>query len=519
MKIVTGFEMQKIDKLAIHEFNIPSLLLMENAGKSVYEEIIKHFPDVKNKTIGIFCGKGNNGGDGFVTANYLLKDKINIKVFLLGKKNEVAGDAKVNLRKLIKEGVHIHEINTVADVEKLNEYTKDVDIVVDAILGTGFRGAALGLVGRVIDFINNMKKPIVSIDLPSGVNADTGEVLGACIKADITVTLGLPKTGLIFYPGIKYAGKIIVKEIGYPKEIFEKEKSTFELLESSFVKEKLPKRELNVHKGSVGKLLIIGGSRGYTGAVLLAAYSSLRTGVGLVTVGIPASLSSIIETKLVEAIKLPLPETKDNSISLSAEKNILNALANHDVLAIGPGLGRNKETWQLVRKIIDKTDKPTIVDADGLNAIAQDVEILSKIKSKRLKLILTPHPGEMARLINSTQDVVQTRRVDFAKEFAQKYNVILVLKGFHTVIASPLGLVSINPTGNPGMATAGMGDVLTGMISSLVAQGMDLYDAACCGVYLHGLAGDIAKEKYTEYGLIASDVIESIPLAIKKVFE
>lgn len=515
MKVITGSEMQNIDKRAVQDFKVPSLLLMENAGKKVCDEMLKFIPEIDSKIVGIFSGKGNNGGDGFVIARILAKRKIQVKVFLLGKKVEVSGDAKVNLNKLIKEKIDVKEITSLKDFEHLKSNAKDIDIVIDAVLGTGFKGSASGLLGRTLDFINDLKKPVISVDLPSGVNADTGEVAGSCVSATITVTLGLPKIGLLLFPGTNYVGKMIVGDIGLPKELLDnKEKACVEFVEFSDIKSILPKRLPTVHKGSVGRVLTVAGSVGYTGAAALTSNAVLRSGAGLVVLAMPASLNNILAMKLTEVITRPLPETKNGTLSLGSEKIINELSKDFQVLCLGPGIGRDKETWQLVRKLISTSKIPIVLDADGINAIASSTDIL---KNKKCSIIVTPHPGEMGRLINSSVENVQSHRLDIARNFAVKYGVTVVLKGANTVISSPAGKVYINSTGNSGMATAGSGDVLTGMISGFLAQGVKEVDACRMAVYIHGLSGDLVKEEKGEFGMIASDILNNIPRAIKQI--
>ena len=519
MKVVTGTEMQKIDRKAILDFNIKGIKLMENAGKRVADEIVKDFPDEIKNGVAIFSGKGNNGGDGFVVAMLLADKKINTRVFLACRKEEVSGDAKISLNKLLKIKKHrkeIKEISSFKDAETLKEEVREFGLIVDGLLGTGFKGSATGLIGKIIDMINEMKKPVVSIDLPSGVNADTGQVIGSCIRADMTVTLGLPKTGLLLYPGINYAGEVKVVDIGIPEEAINKEKMGCNLSEVREIKELIPKRYSDVHKGTAGKVLVIAGSVGYTGAACLASLSCLRSGAGLVTLGVPSGLNDILEVKLTEVITVPLPETKSRALSHEAGKVILELSRGYDCMAIGPGIGKEKETFHLVWYLIEHSTVPMVLDADGINAISGNTDIL---KHKKHELVITPHPGEMARLIHLTIDDVQSNRIEIARNFAQRHKCTVVLKGAHTIISSADGVIAINPTGNAGMATAGSGDVLTGIISAFISAKLNGFNASVAGAYVHGLAGDFAKEEKGEFGLIASDILENIPRTILKVLE
>lgn len=485
MKLVNTEEMRKIDNRTIQEFNIPSIELMERAGTACVENILKEFSGLKGKKVGIFVGKGNNGGDGLVIARLLANKKIPVKVFLVAREEDISDDAKINLNKLFKIGIKVKEINSFRKFEKERDNINGVDIIVDALLGTGFKGAVTGLLANIIDYLNTTGKPIIAVDLPSGLNVDLGNASGSCINADLTITLGLPKFGLFMYPGVKYAGRVVVGDIGIPDEIIKKEKLNINLTDTKDVLNLLPKRELNAHKGSVGKVLIVGGSIGLTGAVALTSQAVLRSGAGMAILAIPESLNQIMETKLTEVITKPIPETKNHTIALSSEKLILELANGCNAIALGPGLGRNKETDQFVKKIIQYAKVPIVLDADGLNAIVGSINIL---KQSKVPLVLTPHPGEMARLINSNIEEVLRDRFNLAREFAIKNKVILVLKGSYTVIADFKGELWVNSTGNSGMATAGTGDVLTGIIASLIAQGLTPIDASIAGVYIHGLA-------------------------------
>ncbi|MFH1825376.1 MAG: NAD(P)H-hydrate dehydratase [Candidatus Firestonebacteria bacterium] len=516
MKVVNGEDMRKIDTKAIVKFKIPSIDLMENAGKGVVDFLKQEFPDFKKKKICILCGKGNNGGDGLVIARWLTHMKVKVRVFLFAKKEELKKDVKINLNKLLKEKVTVNEVANFKDLAEIESEIKMDDIIIDALLGTGFTGAVTGLLAKLIDYVNTLETIVVSVDLPSGLNANNGQVISSCIKADYTVTLGIMKVGTLIYPGASYTGKLIVKDIGIPKDLIESDDIQLNFIVKEDLLNIFPKRIPDCNKGSAGKVLIIGGSVGLTGAPCLAGLSALRTGCGLVTLGIPASLNDIIEVKLTEVISKPLPENSNRALGLNSESYILNMSKNHDVLVLGPGLGRDKETGQLVRNLIREIRIPVVLDADGLNLISGNVSVL---KNKKAPFILTPHPGEMSRLANITIEDVQSNRIEVARDFAKKYNVILILKGARTVVAHPAGNVFINSTGNSGLATAGTGDVLTGMIAGIIAQGVNVLNGSMIGVYLHGLAGDMARESKTEYGMIASDVVENIPKAIKEIMK
>lgn len=516
MKVVTAEEMKEIDRKTIAS-GVPSIELMENAGRAVARAIKSRYSPLKGKRVSIFCGKGNNGGDGLVVARLLVKEKVKIKAFLLARKEELKKDPKINLKRTLKQKVKIIEIDSSRRLEKFGQEIKESDLIVDAILGTGIKGAPKGLEAKAIKFINTLKKPIVSVDIPSGVEGSTGKVSGEAVRADLTITFGLPKIGLVIYPGAEYVGELEVVDIGIPKKFLEDKRIKINLIAKEEISSYLKPRKPDTHKGTYGHLFVIAGSIGMTGAATLTSqaaslcFGALRSGVGLVTLGIPESLNEIMEIKLTEGMTLPLPETKKKTLSLKAEKKIIEFSKKTDALALGPGLSTDKETQRLVRNLIKKISLPMVIDADALNALVNNPSILRTLR------IITPHPGEMAKLIGKKAEEVQENRIKVAGDFAKKYKVIVVLKGARTVIADPEGDIYINPTGNPGMASAGVGDVLTGMIGSFLAQKKEPLEAAKMGVYIHGLAGDLAAQEKGEEPLIASDVLEKLPQAFRKL--
>lgn len=540
MKVVTAEEMREIDRKTIAS-GVPSIELMENAGRAVARAIKSRFAPLRGKRVSLFCGKGNNGGDGLVVARLLAKERAKIKVFLLAKKGELKEDPKTNLGKALSEKIRtprsarepcfsrfarkieVTEIDTSQKLERFGQEIKESDLIVDAILGTGIKGAPKGLEAETIKFINALKKPIVSVDIPSGVEGSTGKVSGEAVRADLTITFGLPKIGLVVYPGAEYVGELEVADIGIPKKFLEDEKIRVNLITKEEISSYLKPRKPDTHKGTYGHLFVIAGSVGMTGAATLTSqaaslcFGALRSGVGLVTLGIPESLNEIMEIKLTEGMTLPLPETKKKTLSLKAEKKIIEFSKKTDAIALGPGLSINKETQRLVKNLIKKISLPMVIDADALNALVGHLSILrSRIQDPGSRII-TPHPGEMARLIGKTTKEVQENRIKIAGDFAKRYKVIVVLKGARTVIADPEGNIYINPTGNPGMASAGVGDVLTGMIGSFLAQRKEPLEAAKIGVYIHGLAGDLACQEKGEEPLIASDILEKLPQAFKSL--
>lgn len=522
MKVVTAEEMREIDRKTIAS-GVPSIELMENAGRAVAKAIKSRFAPLRGKRISIFCGKGNNGGDGLVVARLLAKEKAKIRVFLLAKKEELKKDPKINLKKALKQKIEVIETVTFRRLERFKGEIKRSNLIVDAILGTGIKGAPKGLEAKAIRFINTLKKPIVSVDIPSGVEGSTGRVSGEAIRADFTITFGLPKIGLVIYPGAEYVGWLEVADIGIPKRFLRDKKIKVNLITKEEISSYLKPRKPDTHKGTYGHLLVIAGSVGMTGAATLTSqaaslcFGALRSGVGLVTLGIPEGLNEIMEVKLTEGMTLPLPETKKKTLSLKAEKKIIEFSKRADALALGPGLSTNEETKQLVRNLIKKISFSMVIDADALNALVGHLSILRPATRDPRPAIITPHPGEMARLIGKKAKEIQENRIKVARNFAKRYKVIVVLKGARTVISDPEGNVYINPTGNPGMASAGVGDVLTGMIGSSLTQRREPLEAAKTGVYLHGLAGDLAAQERGEESLVASDLLEKLSQAFKQM--
>lgn len=505
MKLATREIIREIDKASIEEYGILGLILMENAGRGVAKVVLKEFPEIKR--IAIFAGGGNNGGDGFVVARHLMKEGLDVTTYLAVDPKRYKGDALVNFQALSKIGGKVIRLNN-----GFADY-KGADLIVDALFGTGLDREVDGFYKEVIDFINSQSVPRVAVDIPSGLDSDTGFPLGVSVKADITVTLVLPKIGLAIYPGIDYAGKVYVVDITTPK--FLEKDIPFELITYDSVREILKPRHPNSHKGTYGHLFILAGSPGKTGAATLASLGGLRVGTGLVTVGIPKSLNPIMEEKTTEAMTEPLPETENTTlgkVSIEAAKRIISA--RKTALAIGPGISTTAETGEFFFEILRSSSLPMVVDADGVTLLVQNLKILKELKAP---LVLTPHPGEMSRLIGKTGEEIQKSRISVARDFSSMYNVYTVLKGARTVISTPDGRVFINPTGNPGMASGGMGDVLTGVIGGFLAQGYTPIDACILGVFAHGLAGDFIARKKGEAGIIAGDIAEVLPETLNEI--
>jgi hydroxyethylthiazole kinase-like uncharacterized protein yjeF len=514
MKLVTASEMRELDRRAIQDLGLPSLVLMENAGRTTYQILRREFPCLQGE-VAVVAGRGNNGGDGFVVARYLAHAGIPVAVFLLGPRDQVSGDARVNLEILDPLGVVVKEVLTEADLNPALRRLGRAGLIVDALLGTGLNSPVKGLMATLIDRLNRLRAPVLAVDIPTGLSADTGEVLGVALKAEITVTYGWPKVGQVLPPGRDYVGRLWQVDISIPP-IFAREVS-LELAEARDLRALLPPRPFASHKGDFGHLLVLAGSEGKTGAAAMSSEAALRAGAGLVTLGIPASLNDILEVKLTEAMTLPLPEAAEaRALGQGALRPIKEFLGRKSTLAIGPGLGTYPETRELVCKLVHDLPQPMVIDADGINNLAADTTCLEGAAGPR---ILTPHPGEMARLVGLSVPDVQVRRLDLARETAAKFGVTLVLKGAQTVVAAPDGRASLNSTGNPALASGGTGDVLTGLIGGFLAQGLAPWDAARLGVYLHGLAADYFVAHYGPRGLIAGDLLRVLPEVLNQFIQ
>ena len=517
MKIVSPEQMREIDRTAIEELGIPGRKLMERAGRAVADRVLGMLgPDLEQKNVILLAGKGNNGGDALVAARLLEDEGIKTRTYLLGRPTEIKGDASANLGRLFRNRAILVELTEDQELKDLRENLSDADLIVDGIFGTGFRGKAEGIAATVIELINRTPTPVVAIDIPSGLGGEFGEVGGIAVRAAVTVTMGLAKTGLVRGEGLKYAGRIEIADIGFPPEAIDPVAAELELLTPAELAGCLSPRSPVDHKGVYGRLLILAGSPGMTGAACLTATAALRAGAGLVTVGLPESLNSILEVKCTEAMTVPLAETSRRTLAPAARPAIESFLKNADLAALGPGLSQNPETGKLIRELIRDCPLPLVIDADGLNLLAEDTEVLTGAKAPR---ILTPHPGEMSRLTGLSPAEILRDREGIAQSFARKYDCVLVLKGAGTIVAGPEGPPAVNITGNPGMATGGTGDVLTGLIAGFLAQGVEPVAAARLGVYVHGAAGDRAAEKVGQISLIASDCIEAVPPILKNLFQ
>jgi NAD(P)H-hydrate epimerase len=508
IRVATAEEMRRADRRVTERFGVPSLILMENAGRGAADALERVFGPARGRRVLVACGKGNNGGDGFVVARHLAARGARVAAWLACRRADVRGDAAVNLEALVRAGLPLAE----ADAGALRRELREADLVVDALLGTGVTGPAAGPVAEAIAALNEAGRPVCALDLPSGLSADDGRLPGPAVRATLTVTLGLPKLGLFLQPAAACAGRIELADLGVPRAWLEAEVAT-ELPEPEDIRALLPPRPSDAHKGRYGHLLVVAGAVGKTGAAVLACRGALRAGTGLVTCACPASQQPVVAAHLVEAMTDPLPETGAQSLSLKAVERVLELASRMDALAVGPGVGLEPETQEAVRRLLLAAERPVVVDADALTALAGRLGELREARGPRL---LTPHPGEAARLLACPVAEVQADRLGSARRLAEASGAWIALKGAGTVVTGPDGRAALNPTGNPGMASGGMGDVLTGISGGLLAQGLEPGAALRGAVYLHGLAGDVAAER-GPVGLLAGDVAEAVPEALRRL--
>jgi len=513
MIIVTAAQMQEIDHQTIAEFGIPGRVLMENAGRGATRSFLERIYSQGAGSVGVLAGPGNNGGDGFVMARYLAQKDVPVVVFLLGRKSRAQGDAAANLDLLEPLGVEVVEI---PDSEALTAYRgrmRHMTYWIDALLGTGLKSEVRGHYGEAIALVNELQRPVLAVDIPSGLHADIGRPLGICIKADVTVTFGSPKIGQLVQPGATYCGVLELIDIGIPPTITRRVAPDVHLLTGEEVAGRLPQRAADAHKGQTGHALVIAGSTGKSGAAAMTAMSALRAGAGLVTLGTGVSIAPVMEALTIEAMTLPLADDENGSLTPQVFDAIRQASQDKQCLALGPGLGMSDATGELVAALVKEIDLPMVIDADGLNHLAGKLALLGQRKSPT---ILTPHPGEMARLCGLSTSEIQQDRIAAARNLAEQHLVHVVLKGAGTVVAGSDGRTWLNATGNSGMASGGMGDVLTGTIAGLLAQGAMAIDAALAAVYLHGLAADMLAGE-SPWGFLATEVMDTLPSAIDKV--
>ena len=507
MKLVNVQEMKQLDQLATAEYAVPGILLMDNAAQAVADAVNDSLDELDGESVVVFCGGGNNGGDGFGAARWLQNYGARVRVFVVGKALEaVTGDAAAELAMLQKTDAKVEAIAGEDDWVVAELAAAKADILVDALAGTGFHGELEGDLLRACRLINDSEKYIVAVDVPTGVNADNGAASENAVRADKTVTMALLKTGLLLYPGREYCGDIELADIGMPAKMVEECASKKYRLTDDIVRELLPLRKADAHKGDAGRAVICAGSPGFTGAAALSSYAAVKAGAGLVALYTTLSSRDVLAGKLTEVMVHGLLERMPGILGGATGDVVKNANAA-DVLAIGPGLGTSESTQQVVRDILLQVQVPVVIDADALTALQGHTEILSEMQAAK---VLTPHPGEMARLIGKEISEINADRINIAAQYAKEWNAVLVLKGAPTVIACPDGTVYVNSTGSSALATGGSGDVLTGIIAGLAAQEITLQEAAVCGVYLHGKAADISG---IDIGLAAGELAQLLPEA------
>lgn len=511
MRIVTAPEMAALDRETIEGIGIPGMVLMENAARGAAGFFLELLPDLPERRITVVAGSGNNAGDGFVLARIFHGMGARARVVCLRGPEKLQGDALANFRIMEQLGVPVQVWDEAADFESQWQGIADSDVLVDAILGTGLKSDVVGLYRRIIEGVNDMDLPVLAVDIPSGLDASTGKVLGAAIRATATATFGCVKVGQVIDPGRDYAGELRLVDIGIPPQVVEASGIQRWWLDESLVSGWLRPRPWTAHKGTCGHVGVLAGSRGKTGAAALVCGGAGRVGAGLVTLFVPESLNPILEVKLTEAMTCPIPETEEQSPGIAALDLILELLSGKHALAMGPGISTHAGTGQLVRSLLPLCPCPMVLDADALTILSDDPSLLQSV---RHPVVITPHPGEMARLLDSGTVAVQEDRLGVASRFSVERGVTVVLKGSRTVVAAPDGRVAVNSSGNPAMASGGMGDTLTGMIAGFLAQGLDPFQAACLGVYVHGAAADHRMAHGATRGLLASDVLEEIPRVI-----
>lgn len=504
MKVVDVEKINELDNRMVSDFGVDSQILMENAANSVVNFLFKEFGSLLDKKILIFCGGGNNGGDGFAVARKLYSLKSTVKVYLLKEEENLKGDAKINFKIIKKIGVPIlKEI----DLSVIKREIENSDIIIDAIFGTGLKREIEGDVRKIINLINCSKKYVLSIDIPSGINGDNGKEMGVSVKANSTVTFGLPKLGNLLLPGFDRCGKLVLSLISYPDVIYKdiKIESNDPIC--------LPERRKELHKKDFGDVLFISGSKKYIGAPFFSSYSFLKSGGGYSRLATVKSIVPYLAISGKEVVYYPMDETEDGTIDKSNFETIVDIVKEVDIVVLGPGMGLNEKTQELIRDLISFIDKPLLIDGDGLNSIKDNLDL---IKNRKNITILTPHMGEFSRLIKLEKELIEKDKIKILVEKSKEINSIIVLKGFHSLISYPDGSLFINMSGNPGLAKAGTGDVLNGVICGMYGLGLDIFNAVRMGVFIHGLCGDFLIDKFGEDGFTASDLVNFLPFTIKK---
>ncbi len=517
--VLNAAEMRQADRHTIEEIGLPGVVLMENAGSAVAEAIRKRYPTARRPAI--LCGRGNNGGDGFVVARKL-RD-LEPEVYLMGIRDDVRDDAKLHLSALERSGGKVYEVADAQAWERSRERLRRSDLVVDALLGTGLKAEPSGLVADAIKDVTRLRElgvPVVAVDLPSGVFSDSGDLPWPAVPASLTVAFAAPKYGHVLPPACAWVGDLIVADIGITRETLEKQEPKLFLLEGADVLRVFPERDPASHKGTYGHLLVIAGSVGKTGAAVLAGMAALRAGVGLVTVATPAPALPMVAQGRPELMTEPIPVNASGNVAREACDRVLSLAASRDAVVIGPGLGQEAGVREFVREFVRRCPVPLLVDADGLNALSPPAGGRIRGALDALELgrptVLTPHPGEIARLTGQRPEEVQKRRLETARSLARETGAFVVLKGHRTLVVDSQGRAAVNPTGNPGMATGGTGDVLAGLMGALLTR-HDAWESANAAVYLHGWAGDLASERRGQASLLAGDLLDALPEALRSL--
>ncbi len=512
MKLATNEQMSQVIKIAIKEFGIPGIVLMENAGFAVLHEIEKDF-DPSNRVV-IICGNGNNGGDGFVLARHLHQRGYSLHIFHVGYPEHLVGDSEINYKIISKLNIPMTRIHTEKDLPELFIELSRCNLVVDSLIGTGMQASATGVDAKIIQAVNEASCKVFSVDIPSGVGGNDGRIGSCAIRADKTITFSLPKVGNLLFPGAEYNGELVIRDIGIPKEVIDEVPMNYEVITRDMVVGMIPLRDRNSHKGYYGKARMIAGSMSMAGAAILTTKAALRSGLGMARLYVPDSINHIMKTAVPELITIPFQELRKGVIGINHIESILKDAPDSDVFTLGPGCGISFELQEIVKSIIENVTCPIVLDADALNVLAKDVSVL---KGKKSPIIITPHMGEMSRLTGKTLEEVLENPVFTARDFAVEWQIYVVLKSARTVVATPDGKVYVNINGNSGMSTAGTGDVLTGIITGMVAQGLSPLDAAITGVFIHGMTGDRVAERLGEHGLLAGDLVEALPYTLKEL--
>lgn len=512
IKLVTSAEMREMDRHTIEDLGIPGIVLMENAGAGTFRVIRDLLKEYEKSVVSVFCGKGNNGGDGFVIARHLWDAGADVRIFIVGEAEGMRGDARTNFLAVKNLNIPHFFIHSISDIKK--NLDAPPDLIVDALLGTGIVGEVHGFIKEVIDYINQQPGPVVAVDIPSGLNADSPLVAGSVVRADATVTMGLPKRCQAFYPAKSFVGELFIADIGIPHYVRNSGTVKVQIVEKEDIR--LPFREPDAHKYACGKVGVLAGSPGYTGAAALSAEAALKIGAGLVILAVPEELNPILEAKLTEVITRPYATREKAHLVRESLPGLADFLEWCNVLAIGPGLGRSRETQAAILQILKDFSKPAVIDADALFALANQPELLN---TPHPNWVLTPHFGEFSRFFPKLKKTeLQANLIEIAQEFASTRQINLLLKGAPSLVVNTDGEVFVNSTGNAGLASGGTGDVLTGFVAGLAAQGPDLDLAAITANYLHGLCADVFSEKETAYTLTAGELLKNLGVVLREHF-